>query len=659
VLKHILTRNAVKAIGRVIESLFNRAKKRFLGKEVDDKGIRFNVITPQRPAEHREDLSLKGVFDHAAMSEGLAPNKQLYQEVEKGVESYFDAHRELAKARVVHEVQAYLHDAEQGSVKVDPEKVLGKALESAFTKVTQDVEKVVDTETTRGRNISTLDAISKINALSGVKDPVIAFIGPNDAHTCEECKRMFFMPDGVTPRAWLSSELRHVYFKRGDNSPCVAGCHPHCFTGKMRLYSNLGAITFEELAGKGDLTVVVDQRIRNRKFPANHTGKEIPGEVRLDCHGKGSKFNMAPGGVYSTGDRECVRITLKTGHCIEVSKDHEMWVDDDNDGVRVKAIDIKIGDKVPLISGESLFGIDRFPIEAELMGNLLGDGYIDPNTSWAHWNFFGNDIPYGNELLKKACLSEEGQRLAVLHRDTQELVKKGPDNVYRCDRATFNSLILGKYFVEKFDFSKLPRRVPKRIWGGDKETVAGFLRGLYAADGTVNADCAIVLAQNDIELLKEIQILLSCFGISAYVCKHDGSQTKRFVRQDGTVREVQFKECWRLILGGVGNLEIFQREIGFGVPIKNDRVADRIASMVGKKPHGSWRTSLVVSVEGIGVRPTYCITEPMTNTVTVNGIVTGQCRHSLVSILPGYGFDGSGKITYIEPGYSVIKAQRS
>jgi hypothetical protein len=112
-----------------------------------------------------------------------------------------------------------------------------------------------------------------------------------------------------------------------------------------------------------------------------------------------------------------------------------------------------------------------------------------------------------------------------------------------------------------------------------------------------------------------------------------------------------------LILGGVGNLEIFQKEIGFGVPVKNERVADRIAKAAGKRRLGSWRTSLVVSVEDIGVQPTYCITEPMTNTVTVNGIVTGQCRHSLVSIMPGYGFK-NGSLSYIEPGYNIIVDQR-
>ncbi len=35
-----------------------------------------------------------------------------------------------------------------------------------------------------------------------------------------------------------------------------------------------------------------------------------------------------------------------------------------------------------------------------------------------------------------------------------------------------------------------------------------------------------------------------------------------------------------------------------------------------------------------------------------------HCRCSLITVLPGYGFDASGKITYITHGYDVLKAQR-
>jgi hypothetical protein len=35
-----------------------------------------------------------------------------------------------------------------------------------------------------------------------------------------------------------------------------------------------------------------------------------------------------------------------------------------------------------------------------------------------------------------------------------------------------------------------------------------------------------------------------------------------------------------------------------------------------------------------------------------------QCRHSLVTLMPGFGFDASGNLKYFHKGYSVIKDQR-
>ena len=48
----------------------------------------------------------------------------------------------------------------------------------------------------------------------------------------------------------------------------------------------------------------------------------------------------------------------------------------------------------------------------------------------------------------------------------------------------------------------------------------------------------------------------------------------------------------------------------------------------------------------------------MTNTVTVNGVVTGQCRCVLTSLQPGYGFDEGGEVTYIEPEHDELAKQR-
>jgi hypothetical protein len=227
VLKFILGKNAAKAVRTVVGDIFNRAKRRLFGR--DDTGsrdIKFKVIT--KPIEHRSDLSLYGIFKHAAQAEGMPPNEALYRSLEKGVEDYLDAHQKLAEARVLNAVQSYMHDAEHGKSEADPDKVLKDVLEDTFGKVKEDVGKVVDTETTKVRNYSTLDAIGKLNAAIGVDDPTVYFAGPVDGNTCKDCLRLYFLEDKITPKVWKVSELKNGYFKRGDTCPCVGALHPHC-----------------------------------------------------------------------------------------------------------------------------------------------------------------------------------------------------------------------------------------------------------------------------------------------------------------------------------------------------------------------------------------------------------------------------------------------
>ena len=227
-LGYLLSKKAIKSVSQAVSAIFARARKRFLNQNSDEKTIRFGVILPQRAVDHREDLSLKGIFDAAAKSEGMTPNAKLYESVERGVNDYLSAHEELAKAKVLNAIQSYLHDAESGNASSNPEKELGKVLEDTFEKVTSDVTKVIDTESNKAKNISTLDAVAKINLTLGVSDPVVFFAGPVDQHICKNCLKMYFLQDQITPRVWKSSELKAGYFKNGDSCPCIGALHPNC-----------------------------------------------------------------------------------------------------------------------------------------------------------------------------------------------------------------------------------------------------------------------------------------------------------------------------------------------------------------------------------------------------------------------------------------------
>lgn len=221
-----LGRAGVAAVHRAIEALFLRAKARFLGKQWGPKRIAFGVV--QNPVGVRDDLTLGAMHDAASRAQGMPPSAQTRTALDRQVEQLLDAHQEMAKHRVVHAVESFLSDSERGVTEASVDKVLGGQLADVLGKIRHDVLRVVDSEVTRARNIGATDAIVKVAAATGVDDPTVAFLGPNDNLTCEVCKKIFFLSDGVTPRCWKMSEVKAGYFKRGDDRPSVSGCHPFC-----------------------------------------------------------------------------------------------------------------------------------------------------------------------------------------------------------------------------------------------------------------------------------------------------------------------------------------------------------------------------------------------------------------------------------------------
>lgn len=633
-----LSKDATRRIHAAVDLLYDRVIHRFLQKPSQNK----QIVIGWKPR-----VTLPQLFVRATAGEGVRPDATVLRNLLEVAESYLEAQRDATKARVTNAVQSFLQEARASGVKTDVGTVLGGQLTKEFGRAADAVEAILDTEATKARNVGTLDAILKIAAVNDIEDPTVYFIVVRDQHLCEECRRLHLQEDGVTPRLWKMSQLGHGYHQKGEDNPKVGGLHPHCFAAGTRLHTDRGLLTVEELfAQGGDLKVAVDGRVKNRRVGNNQFGRELAGDVWFHRHSSGSRM-LAATHVYDTGIQECFRITLDTGVVLEVSAGHEMWVDDGRVGLKVRADTLVVGDKVPLLSGPGGFGKDSFPELAELMGNLMGDGVLGDT---ALWHFFGDDIEYGHRL--KELASRFSSRL------TGPMAVSPPDGKYKVQHCVFNSQVLARMFIDEFGLSKRPRRVPSLLWSADKITVAAFLRGLYAADGHSEDAPAVVLAQNDLEFLREIQLLLSNFGLRARIFEHGQEVNKVITYADGTSHETSRKACWRLHLGGWDQVSVFAKEIGLGVPVKQARLMARLMATEGRSRLGAWRTAKVESIQRIGPKQTYCLTEPMTNTVTANGVVTGQCRCQLVTLAPGYGFDAGGHVEFKKIGYDAHAEQQ-
>lgn len=222
--RFFLGKLAVKAIEDAVSIVFAKIKARMFNRPAPHQ----IVIKSKTAIERHPEFSLPGIFLQASVEERNKPNLELMQSLERVAEGYLDAHQEATKSRVVHAVDAFLNNAKQKGIKTDVATVLGGQLSELFGKLKADVGKIVNTEATTVRNVSTLDGMTKVAAAHNIEDPTIYWVGPNDSVTCAECRRMYLLTDQKTPRVWLLSEAGHTYHKRGDFDPKIAGCHPNC-----------------------------------------------------------------------------------------------------------------------------------------------------------------------------------------------------------------------------------------------------------------------------------------------------------------------------------------------------------------------------------------------------------------------------------------------
>jgi hypothetical protein len=238
-----LTKGSVKVIEDAVDELFDRIKARVLGpdffKYAGDKKVYVGF---------KGGHTIPGIYRLAATMEDVTPNERVLNGLVKVAEGYLDAERERVKAQVLGAVNSWLIN----KPKADPMRVLSGELAPIWAQTLDKVSQIVDTESTKARNMGTLEGVSEIAAARGIEDPSVFFIVVRDDSLCDECKRLHLMPDGKTPKVYKLSEVSGGYHKRGDNTPSVNGLHPRCRCSLVNLapgygFDDGGGITFIDI----------------------------------------------------------------------------------------------------------------------------------------------------------------------------------------------------------------------------------------------------------------------------------------------------------------------------------------------------------------------------------------------------------------------------
>lgn len=231
----VIGKAAAKMIGAAVDHVFDKVKARFLGpSNVEQRGpkqIRIGYVP---------DLTLQGLYANSASQEYARPDRGVMESLARVAEGYLDANREKTKAKIMANIDQFLRDADAQGVDTDVETVLGGQLAELFGTARSDIDRILSSESNHARNIGTLEGVDTVAAAHGIEDPSVYFIVARDDDRCDECTRLHLLPDGVTPKVWLRSEVGAGYHKRGQDNPKLSGLHPFCRCGIVGILPGYG-----------------------------------------------------------------------------------------------------------------------------------------------------------------------------------------------------------------------------------------------------------------------------------------------------------------------------------------------------------------------------------------------------------------------------------
>jgi ribonucleoside-diphosphate reductase alpha chain len=384
-----------------------------------------------------------------------------------------------------------------------------------------------------------------------------------------------------------------------------------CVTADTRLHTRFGLVRIGDLYDSGlDIQATVDRRALGE--------------------GTGTAVREAVPAFMTAPSADVYRVTTVDGYEIKATEWHDFYTTRG----KIKLKDLKAGDEILVQSGKGQFGGCGEEQLGVLLGLLTGDGHFTSRGAGkdaAVVNLWGEDRACAEELVAYINTMIAGWARTPRHY-TVKAVEVPERNL-----VSIRSVLLMRMLSEFFGFStRAKTQVPEVVWRGNEACVRGYLRGLFQSDGTVQrADakscCTIRLASSHPSLLKDVQQLLSNFGIFCRVLKRRDAGQRSLPDGKGGKKLYDCKADYELIIGS-GSRDRFMEEIGFIGEAKN-------------RKYGEWKqqhptayaekfVSAIASIEHAGREAVFDTTQADCNTVIFNGLVTGQCGEQP---LPPYG----------------------
>ena len=419
------------------------------------------------------------------------------------------------------------------------------------------------------------------------------------------------------------------------NSGRINASNP-CFAGDALVYTDKGLVSFRALHERVQLGEAF------RVFTHDATHPERPATTVSITR---------PTQVMQTGVNEVYRLRFSNGVEVKATANHRFFTS--NRGM-VAAKDLQPADEVMLLDqpvelASALLAIDLDdasifasgwggrdtkdykPIQlprvwtsrlAEYVGYLVGDGSV-VEASDAEHRLSTASVVFGDESEADELGSHFEALLDEIGVSEPQVVGMPNGTVQMRVNRTPVVRFLKQLGVRECKAHE--KRVPHTIFQAPGHIVAGFLRGLFTADGCVYSGKTtryIGLGSTSEQLLREVQQLLLMCGIASRI--YATAKPKRvfsYARKDGSVAQYQSKQTYDLRISGSAIVR-FKDRIGFLTSTKQSKLDLLLQTY---RLRSVQTTVRLVERMSVGYEPTYNLTEPKNHSYIVNGLLVANC----------------------------------
>ncbi|MBI2655886.1 ribonucleoside reductase class II, partial [Candidatus Woesearchaeota archaeon] len=433
--------------------------------------------------------------------------------------------------------------------------------------------------------------------------------------------------DKIVYQAWESAEPGVIFFdKVNDYNP---------------FYEHLGPIVTTNPCVAGDTLISTEnglERIDSIKT------KNIIVDVRTESTGKnllmiqkGCK-NVEAEQIIKTGVKDAYKLTTKSGYEIVATADHRVLTD--NGWKEVGQLTGE--DSVFLQSGQGNFNKNtemQFKVENRVVGENGRTYTLNLPTKWSRE--LGLLLGW---LTGDGWLSEKYNSMGLVFAPEDKEIKEVLKPIFEryCNREVKEVMYenkciqlrsASKYVVKYFKNLGVTeqRCVPNALFTATEEAVIGFLQGLFAADGTIGLSKEsrnyIRLNSSSTKLLKDVQLLLLNLGIRSSIYNRS-TKPKEFKYTNAKGELVIYKTSGTNYELNVSkeNVPRFADKIGF----IHSKLKEKALKLNKFKFYEEYFVDSVKSVEYVGKKEVYDITEPSTHSFIANGLVVHNCGEVLL-----------------------------